>query len=66
MNIVISSVGGGVGLTVAEYLSKLGFKRVFGIAGSDQKCRIAMELGCKGCVNYKNYYNKETIRAKEF
>jgi NADPH-dependent curcumin reductase CurA len=35
MNIVISSVAGGVGLTVAEYLSKLGYKRVFGIAGSD-------------------------------
>jgi NADPH-dependent curcumin reductase CurA len=35
LNIVISSVAGGVGLTVAEYLSKLGYKRVFGIAGSD-------------------------------
>lgn len=38
MNIVISSVAGGIGLTVAEYLSKLGFKRIYGIAGSDKKC----------------------------
>ena len=66
MNIVISSVAGGVGLTVAEYLSKLGYKRVFGIAGSDQKCKIAKELGCKDCVSYKKFYDRDTIRAKEF
>jgi len=41
MNIVISSAAGGVGLTVGEYLSKLGYKRVFGLAGSDEKCKIA-------------------------
>ena len=35
MNIVISSVAGGIGLTVAEYLSKMGYKRIFGIAGTD-------------------------------
>mgnify|MGYP000380322941 CR=1 FL=1 len=35
VNIVISSVAGGIGLTVAEYLSKLGYKRIYGIAGSE-------------------------------
>ena len=64
INIVISSVAGGIGLTVAEYLSKLGYKRIYGIAGSDKKCEVALDLGCKGCVNYKNFYDKETIRSK--
>jgi len=35
MNIVISSAGGGIGLTVAEYLSKMGYTNLFGIAGTD-------------------------------
>jgi hypothetical protein len=35
LNIVISSVAGGVGLTVTEYLFKLGYRNIFGIAGSD-------------------------------
>ena len=38
INIVISSVAGGIGLTVAEYLSKMGYKRIYGIAGTDKKC----------------------------
>ena len=57
VNIVISSVAGGIGLTVAEYLSKLGYSRIFGIAGTDQKCEVALKLGCKGCINYKHYYD---------
>lgn len=64
MNIVVSSAAGGVGLTVVEFLSKLGYKRIFGIAGSDEKCQIAKDLGCKGCINYKKYYDNQTIRAK--
>lgn len=35
INILISSVAGGIGLTVTEYLSKLGYKNIYGIAGSD-------------------------------
>lgn len=35
LNIVISSVAGGVGLTLTEYLSKLGYVNIYGIAGSD-------------------------------
>ena len=41
LNIVITSAAGGVGLTVTQYLSKLGYKNVYGIVGSDQKCRVA-------------------------
>lgn len=35
INILISSVAGGIGLTVTEYLSKLGYKNIYGIAGTD-------------------------------
>jgi NADPH-dependent curcumin reductase len=66
LNIVISSVAGGIGLTVAEYLSKLGYQRIFGIAGSEEKCAVAKKLGCRGVINYKKYYDNETIRAREF
>ena len=34
LNIVISSAAGGIGLATAQYLSKLGYKNIFGIASS--------------------------------
>jgi NADPH:quinone reductase-like Zn-dependent oxidoreductase len=33
--IVITSAAGGVGLTVTQYLSKLGYRNVYGIVGTD-------------------------------
>ena len=66
LNIVISSAGGGVGVTMVEYLNKLGYERIFGIAGSDKKCKFVEQLGCKTCLNYKNFYDGRVIRAKEF
>jgi NADPH-dependent curcumin reductase CurA len=54
---VISSVAGGVGLTVAEYLSKMGYANIYGIAGSDEKCKAAKEVGCKDTINYRRYYS---------
>ena len=66
INIVVSSAAGGIGLTVTEYLSKLGYKRIFGIAGTDKKCQVAKDLGCLECLNYKPFYDKETIRSKDF
>lgn len=59
LNIVIFSVAGGVGLTLTEYLFKLGYVNIYGIAGSDEKCKIAKSIGCKDAINYKKYYNKE-------
>ena len=46
INIVVSSVAGGIGLAATEYLSKLGYKRIFGIAGTDKKCQVAKDMGC--------------------
>lgn len=66
MNIVISSAGGGIGLTVAEYLSKMGYTNLFGIAGTDQKCNVARSVGFKNAINYKNYYKNGDINATQF
>ena len=41
LNIVVTSAAGGVGLTVAQYLSKLGYKNIYGIAGTDEKCKVS-------------------------
>lgn len=35
INILISSIAGGIGLTITEYLTKMGYKNVYGIAGTD-------------------------------
>lgn len=35
INILISSAAGGIGLTITEYLTKMGYKNIYGIAGSD-------------------------------
>ena len=56
---MISSVAGGVGLSLTEYLSKMGYVNIYGIAGSEEKCKIAKELGCKDTINYRKYYGKE-------
>lgn len=66
LNIVISSVAGGIGLTVTEYLSKMGYVNIYGIAGSDEKCKVAKEVGCKDTINYRKYYQGETFNASQF
>lgn len=66
LNILISSVAGGVGLTLTEYLHKLGYRNIYGIAGSDEKCKIAKEMGCKAAINYKKYYSNGVINSKQF
>ena len=44
----------------------MGYKRIYGIAGSEKKCEVARQMGCLACVNYKNFYDGENIRAGEF
>ena len=36
------------------------------MAGTDQKCQAAREMGCKQAINYKKYYDGQTIRARQF
>ena len=37
--IVISSAAGGVGVALFQFLHALGYTNLYGIAGSDEKCR---------------------------
>ena len=39
ISIVISSVAGGVGLSLVQYLKYFGYKNIVGIAGSEYKCK---------------------------
>jgi NADPH-dependent curcumin reductase CurA len=40
IKILISSAAGGIGTHLIEYLIKLGYKSIYGIAGSDEKCEF--------------------------
>jgi NADPH:quinone reductase-like Zn-dependent oxidoreductase len=51
----VSSAAGGIGTHLIEYLLKLGYKNIFGIAGSDKKCEFVEKLGAKKCINYNTY-----------
>src|SRR5258706_2555196 len=49
---VVSAASGGVG-QIAGQLARLRGARVVGIAGRDEKCRLAVqELGLDGCVSH--------------
>lgn len=51
--IVISSAAGGIGVSLFQFLHALGYKNLYGIAGSDEKCRHVEKLGANYCINYK-------------
>ena len=37
--IVVSSAAGGIGVALFQFLHALGYTNLYGIAGSDEKCR---------------------------
>ena len=52
--VLVSAATGPVGSTVGQ-VARLTGARAVGIAGSDQKCRYAVEeLGFEACINYKS------------
>jgi NADPH2:quinone reductase len=46
------AAAGGVGLIACQWLKSLGVV-VIGTAGSDEKCRLALEHGAAHCLNYR-------------
>jgi len=36
----------------------MGYKNIYGIAGSDKKCLFSESIGCKKAINYKKYSSK--------
>ena len=50
--VLFHAAAGGVGLIACQWLKALGVK-VIGTAGSDEKCRLAVEHGAAHCINYR-------------
>jgi len=52
--VVVSAAAGATGSVAGQIARIMGASRVVGIAGSDEKCRVAVdELGFDSCINYK-------------
>ena len=49
--VLIHAAAGGVGQVLSRWSKALG-AHVIGTAGSDEKCRVALEAGCDHAVNY--------------
>ena len=50
--VLFHAAAGGVGLIACQWLRHLG-AHVIGTAGSDEKCRLAVEHGAEHCLNYR-------------
>jgi len=56
------AAAGGVGLIACQWLKALG-ATVIGTAGSDAKCRLALEHGADYCINYRTEDFTARVRA---
>jgi NADPH2:quinone reductase len=56
------AAAGGVGLIACQWLKALG-ATVIGTAGSDAKCRLALEHGAAYCINYRTEDFTARVRA---
>lgn len=64
--VLISAASGATGSTAVQLAKHLfGASKVYGIAGSEEKCRWVELLGADKCVNYKDPSWKEEL-SKEF
>lgn len=53
--VVVSGAAGATGQMVVQIAKKMvGCRRVVGIAGSEEKCRLVESLGADACLNYKD------------
>ena len=63
-SVLVSAASGPVGSMVGQIATQLG-ANACGIAGSDEKCRFALEeLGFENCINYKKVDYPESLHAK--
>ena len=51
-HVLFHAAAGGVGLIACQWARALGLKLI-GTAGSDDKCRLALEHGAAHCINYR-------------
>ncbi len=52
--VLVSGAAGGVGSLVVQIAKALGCGPVVGIAGSDDKCALVVELGADAMINYRD------------
>lgn len=63
--VVVSGAAGAAGSMAVQIAKKIiGAKKVYGIAGSDEKCRWVEKLGADKCYNYKNKDWKKEFSAE--
>ena len=51
--VLFHAAAGGVGLLACQWARSEGI-RLIGTAGTDEKCRLAMENGASACINYRD------------
>ncbi len=59
--VVFHAAAGGVGTIACQWLKLLGAK-VIGTAGSDEKCKLALQNGADFCINYRTENIVERVR----
>lgn len=60
--VVISAAAGATGSSAVQIAKHvIGVEKVYGIAGSPEKCRLVEELGADKCFNYKDPAWKEQL-----
>ena len=62
--VVVSGAAGCVGSAVAQFARQRGAKKVIGIAGGPEKCKLAVEkYGFDYCIDYKQAKNRKEAAA---
>lgn len=59
--VLFHAAAGGVGLIVCQWARELGL-RLIATAGTDEKCRLAMENGAEFAINYKTEQFTDRVR----
>ncbi|XDA97129.1 quinone oxidoreductase [Sulfitobacter sp. LCG007] len=60
--VLFHAAAGGVGLIACQWARSEGI-RLIGTAGTEEKCRMALDSGADACINYSEYDFLEKVRA---
>ncbi|KAM6218032.1 quinone oxidoreductase-like protein 2 [Rhynchocyon petersi] len=60
--VLVTAAAGATGLAVIDVATNVLQAKVIAAAGSEQKCKLAMQRGAQSCVNYTEGSLKEAVR----
>uniref|UniRef100_A0A8C8YXT9 Enoyl reductase (ER) domain-containing protein n=1 Tax=Prolemur simus TaxID=1328070 RepID=A0A8C8YXT9_PROSS len=60
--VLVTAAAGATGLAVIDVATNILQAKVIAVAGSDEKCKLAMQRGAQFCVNYNQGSLKEAVR----